>query len=194
MQAAGDRTLLERTAVGDLAAFETLVHRWEAPLHRFLRRVTKSDSLAEEARQWTWIRIHEKAGSYRGGAARVFLFRTALRCALRVLERERSRRAEPLESAAQVESAAPRPDQQAASRETHASVRICLDRLPPTDRALVWLCVVDATPLEEAARILRRPASTLRYRLTRALEGVRRELVPREGRRPAPCGESDELR
>jgi DNA-directed RNA polymerase specialized sigma24 family protein len=43
-------------------------------------------------------------------------------------------------------------------------------------RALLWLCAAERMPLDEAARVLRRPASTLRYQLNKALERARREM------------------
>jgi RNA polymerase sigma-70 factor (ECF subfamily) len=173
----GDEALLQRTAAGDDAAFEALVRRFEQPLFRFLRRVTGSPQTADDIRTWTYLRVYEKARQYRGGSARAWVFRIAWRGAVNALRRERGRRAERPWSLAGTElAAAPPVDAALDLREEGERLRQVLDAMDGRTRALLWLCAAERMPLEEAARVLRRPASTLRYQLNKALERARREM------------------
>jgi RNA polymerase sigma-70 factor (ECF subfamily) len=174
----GDEALLQRTAAGDDAAFEALVRRFEQPLFRFLRRVTGSPQTADDVRTWTYLRVYEKARQYRDGSARAWVFRIAWRGAVNALRRERARRVErpwSLDGAELAASSVPA-DAALDVREESERLRQVLDAMDGRTRALLWLCAAERMPLDEAARVLRRPASTLRYQLNKALERARREM------------------
>ena len=172
-----DRLLLERTASGDARAFEAFVRRWEGPLYRFLRRVTGSDALAEDARQVTLLRAYHHAPRFRGGSVAVWLFRTAFRSARNLARGAERGRAVGLDAAAHVRDAGPSPAACAVAAEQGDALARSLARLEPDDRALLWLRVAEGLSLDESARVLRAPASTLRYRFERALARLRREIA-----------------
>lgn len=192
----GDETgLLLRIAAGDAGAFEALVRRFETPLYRFLCRVTGSPDHAEEIRSWTFLRIFRKAHQYQGGSVRAWVFRIAWRGALNLRRRESGLRAmAPLEAAAALEGASPAPDVSLGSREESARVREVLSRMDSHTQALLWLCAAERMPVEEASRVLHRPASTLRYQLSKALERARRELARPGPTFPIPSESFHELR
>lgn len=176
MTEADGADLLARAAAGDRAAFEAFVRRWEGPLFRFLRRVTKDDHLADEARQRTFVRVLVRAGTFRGGAVSTWLFRTAFRIALDLLRSEGRRAASPLDAAAEVPERSPTPFEAAASGDESSRVRKVLDRLDPDERAVVWLRAAEGMSFAEAARVLGIPESTARLRFVRGLARVRRGL------------------
>jgi RNA polymerase sigma-70 factor, ECF subfamily len=188
MEAADDRALLARTASGDARAFETFVRRWEGPLFRFLRRTTGSETLAEEARQLTFIRVYTRAGQHRGGSVPVWLFRTAYRVARNADRRVARSRSAPLAHGDEIPDPAASPDARLLEAEEQAALRQSLKKLAPRDRALLWLRVGEGLSLEETARVLRAPASTLRYRFVQALARLRRELAS-----PCALGDTDGL-
>lgn len=176
MQNGDDHLLLARTALGDRDAFEVFVRRWDGPTDRFLCRVLPRD-LACEARNATFLRVFTKAGSFAGGSAKAWLFRIAWRCACNV-RRAQGRIANAIEDCEQpIFDAGPSPDAAASLDEERGAVRASMGKLATTDRALLWLCVVESMPIEQAARILQIPPSTLRYRFARALERVRLDLL-----------------
>lgn len=181
MEAAEDRALVERTAAGDARAFEAFVRRWEGPLYRFLRRTTGSSDLAEEARHLTFVRIYTRAGRFRGGSVPVWLFRTAWRVAAN-LRRDEGRAAPAfLDADPNLPDRAPGPDLRLADEEERESLRASLERLPPRDRAALWLRVAEGMSLAETARVLRLPPSTLRYRIYLALRRLKREMTSPSG-------------
>jgi hypothetical protein len=65
---ASDEQLLFRYGnTGDEKAFEALVYRYEHQLYSYLARYLKDASLAEEAFQEVFLRVHKKAQSFEEG-------------------------------------------------------------------------------------------------------------------------------
>ncbi|MBI3820027.1 MAG: RNA polymerase sigma factor [Planctomycetes bacterium] len=177
MFSGSDTDLLERTARGDRDAFETLVRRNEAATGRFLARVLPADRV-HEARNTTFLRVFTKAGTYGGGSVKSWIFKIAWRCAADLLrEGGADRRATTTTADDALPARGLAPDAAAALDEERFAVRLSYEKLDAEDRALLWLCVVEGLALDHAARILQKPPSTLRYRLAKALERVRSDLV-----------------
>jgi RNA polymerase sigma-70 factor (ECF subfamily) len=178
MRAVEERRLLERVSEGDDVAFGLLARRLERPLYHFLLRVTGAPALAEDARQLTLVRIYTRAAGFRGGSVRTWIFRIAYRVGLNVRRDEARRRLAPLDAESPPVDAGPGPPARAERAEEHERVRCSLARLDEADRALLWLRVTEGLTFDEVAEILGAPPSTLRYRFTRALGRLRRELAP----------------
>jgi RNA polymerase sigma-70 factor (ECF subfamily) len=82
--AIGDDVLIERLRDGDTTAGDALVDRYAAPLLRYLRRVARDASTAEELHQATWLSALEHLDQFdtrtaRSGASgfKSWLFRIA---------------------------------------------------------------------------------------------------------------------
>src|SRR5207244_2583032 len=76
-----DESLVQRLRAGETAAGETLVKRYHQSLMRYLQRLTRSDHVAEELHQQTWLSVLDHldrfdAGSSSGGF-KAWLFRIA---------------------------------------------------------------------------------------------------------------------
>jgi RNA polymerase sigma factor (sigma-70 family) len=82
-------------------------------------------------------------------------------------------------SKAAVEPSAPPADQALLDRERAEALHGEIDRLPDAFRSPVVLCYIEGLTVEEAARRLRCPSGTVRSRLARAREKLRRALTPR---------------
>jgi len=54
---ASDELLVQRLRDGDAAAGDVLVRRYCEPLMRYLQRLTRSEQLAEELHQQTWLSV-----------------------------------------------------------------------------------------------------------------------------------------
>lgn len=192
--------LLTRTASGDRAAFEALVARFDVPLDRFLRRFLPPEA-ACEVRNTTFLRVYQHAKELRGNSVKSWIYRIAWRCAcserlklvngadpaLRAMqsgsgdfERTAARGAQtdggPGQDLDAYPGSQPEPQTLLMADEERDGVRDAMATLEAGDRALVWICIVESMPLEEAARILQKPPSTLRYRLGKALAAVRAHL------------------
>src|SRR6059058_4440339 len=91
-QEVSDEDLLRLCARGDSAALEELVRRYQAPLYRFLARMTGSPEDAEEAAQDVFVRAWQHAGrfQYRARVA-TWLYRIAVNIARDAHSRRQSR-------------------------------------------------------------------------------------------------------
>jgi RNA polymerase sigma-70 factor (ECF subfamily) len=64
MERATDEELMLRARDGDIAAFEVLVSRWEAPAVRFAFRLTGDHQAAEDCAQEAFLRVFRGAAAY----------------------------------------------------------------------------------------------------------------------------------
>jgi RNA polymerase sigma-70 factor (ECF subfamily) len=60
-----DSEVIRAAAAGDTAAFEELVHAYQAHVWRFLRHLLGDPTQAEDVTQETFIRIYRKLGTFR---------------------------------------------------------------------------------------------------------------------------------
>jgi RNA polymerase sigma factor (sigma-70 family) len=63
-----DEDLMGRLQAGEDAALAPLMHRWEAPVKRFIFRLIGNTAEAEDLAQEVFVRIYRKRSSYRPGA------------------------------------------------------------------------------------------------------------------------------
>ena len=70
------------------------------------------------------------------------------------------------------------PAERLARRERQDVVRAALGRLPPNHRAVITLFDIEGRSYEEASAILGVPMGTVKSRLNRARDALRRELEP----------------
>ncbi len=168
--------LLERFVRGhDEAAFEAIVTRHGPMVLGVCRRLLRDPNDVDDAFQATFLVLVRKAGSLR---SRELLGNWLYGVAFRVANRARvvgARRAArtPLGSdALQKAAAEPEPE---PLPWLHEEVR----RLPEKYRALVLLCYFEGLSHEEAAHRLGCPIGTVKGRLSRAREMLRKRLVRR---------------
>jgi RNA polymerase sigma factor (sigma-70 family) len=171
-----DHRLLDRfTADRDEAAFAALVERHGAVVLDAARAVLRHEQDTEDVFQAVFLVLARKAGTIRKrDALGCWLHGVARRIALRAL-RARARRAR--------HEAEPRPQPASGDDLTWAEVRGLVHdeiaRLPETLRAPVLLCHLEGLTLDEAGARLELPRGTLRGRLDRAREVLRRRLARR---------------
>jgi RNA polymerase sigma factor (sigma-70 family) len=127
--------------------------------------------LARKARS---IRDPDLLGNWLYGVA----LRTA-RCAKHQTARRRKREEGDAMGGSGSASYAPPADRPALDREEAEAIHGAIARLPGAFRLPVVLCYFEGLTLDEAARRLRCPAGTVRSRLARARDKLRRSLVRR---------------
>jgi RNA polymerase sigma factor (sigma-70 family) len=161
-----DGDLLDRyRSARDEAAFELLVRRHGALVLGVCRRTLRDDHAAEDAFQATFLVLARKAGSVRQATVAGWLYRVALRIALRARQgaARRSVREQPLVSEPAAAEADP-----LASDDLRAVLDDELGRLPERFRLPVLLCYVEGHTTEQAARLLGCPRGTVLSRLATA--------------------------
>ncbi len=186
-----DRQLLERfnarrDAAGE-AAFAALVARHGPMVLGVCRQIIEDHHLAEDAFQAVFLVLARKARSIRdpdllGNWLYGVALRTA-RCArLRLV---RGRQVEEVGSvmrtgsSTSVEPTAPPADESVVAHEQAEALHDEIERLPEVFRLPVVLCYLEGLTVHEAARRLRWPHGTVRSRIARAREKLRRALTRR---------------
>jgi RNA polymerase sigma-70 factor (ECF subfamily) len=170
-----DCDLLAHAAAGDTRAFDTLVVRHAADLHRFVGSLGVHGADADDVLQDTFLAAWRGAGTYRGdGSARAWLFsvaRNALRHSVRRRVGEPDQFA-PLEAIDTLEAIAEAAgwgsDADSRERDTADLVRTALARLAPADREILVLRDVEGLSGEETAEALSLSLAGMKSRLHRA--------------------------
>jgi RNA polymerase sigma-70 factor, ECF subfamily len=171
---------------GDPDALASLMSRYQHRLYRYLVRLARDPATAEDLFQQTWLRVYEKIGQF--DFARnfdVWLFSVAHNLAVDYF---RGRRAtESLD--ARMESGSTRAEHLAAAgpdalaqlldSERTAMLAACMGELSPIHREVLTLRFEENMKLEEIAEVARIPLSTVKSRLSRALEGLRSAVQSR---------------
>ncbi len=172
-----DAQLLRRfVARRDEAAFATLLERHAALVYGVCRQVLHNAHDAEDAFQATFLVLARKAASVRRRESlAAWLYRVALNLARTARARAARRQAHEREAALMPGTTADDP----ARRDWLPVLHEEVGRLPEKYRVPVVLCYLQAKTHDEAARQLGWPLGTVKGRLARARDLLRRRLVRR---------------
>jgi RNA polymerase sigma factor (sigma-70 family) len=156
------------------AAFEALVRRHGPLVLAACRRLLGDPNDAEDAFQATFLALARRAPALdRRGSVAGWLYTVAHRAALRV---RASRRPPPVPAAV---AAPPDPLDLLTGKELCAVLDEELQRLPEKYRAPLLLCYLEGLSRDEAAQQLRWSLGTVKGRLERGRDLLRRRLVRR---------------
>jgi RNA polymerase sigma factor (sigma-70 family) len=145
-----DAELLEAFRGGDVKAFETLVRRYQRPVLGIARRFARDEDDAEDIAQRAFINAAERAGSWRGGSFKSWLFRIVVNLAKNHLrDTARFDRDDEHE-----EAAAPEAHHRLEDREQQAALREAVARLPRRQREVLLLRIDGDLPFAEVAQAL----------------------------------------
>jgi len=189
--------LLDRLRAGDEAAFAHLVDTLHGPLLAFARTFTRSESLAEDIVQETWVAVIKGLASFAGRSAlRTWVFGILANRARTMAAREARRElslGDALGDAGGLEwrpgmgrsglwEQSPQPWEGLDPSELYQSeealqvVRAALDGLPENQRRCVLLRDVEGLSGEETCNILGLEETNVRVLLHRGRAGIRRAL------------------
>jgi RNA polymerase sigma factor (sigma-70 family) len=168
-----DELLAIRCQLGEPAAFDTLIERWHGPLWKYARRLTGEDEAAGEIVQDVWLRILRGIGRLRDPARlRPWVFGIARRT---VMDRLRVKFAQPALADIDVADLAGG-DDDAGLSDTLGVMHEELARMPVLEREVLVLFYLRELSLAELADVLAVPVGTVKSRLFRARQMLRRQL------------------
>ena len=172
-----EQHLVARATAGDEAAFRKLFDQHHEALFRFAYRMTGSIDAAEDITQDCFLRLIEQARfDHTRGPLRQYLYGTVRNLARQRWQaagREVSWDDEPDDDSRSV--AASIPDSMIAA-EVSEAVQSALDLLPPFQREAIVLFEFEELSLEETAAVAGADVGTIKSRLHRARERLRRSL------------------
>ena len=179
-----DRDDVRRVLAGEPAAFEGIVRRWQRPLLALAYRYCRDRSRAEELVQESFLRAFRKLKLYKGTASfSSWLYKLTSRVCISAMRRVGPPPA-PVDDPEKLPAWESLADS-VESRDVAQAVRGSVSRLPPKYRdALILFYFLDKD-LSETAGVLGVPAGTIKARLHRGRELLRRRLESRLAPRSA---------
>lgn len=181
---ARDLDLVERHRYGDEAAFEEIYDRFGGMVYNLAWRLSNDPEEAADLTQETFLRIHRHLGKFRGGSTlKTWIYRIALNhCRSRL---GRKRVWQPLAEETERRLPDPRrgPEERALARDAERRVASALAALPRRYAEAVVLCDLEGLPYQEIAEVLGVRIGTVRSRIARGRERLRRVLEKTEGQR-----------
>lgn len=174
-----DDVLMQRVREGDDEAFAGIVDRYKDSLVNYLTHLVRSRDRAEEVAQDAFVRLYRNAAKYRQqerlGA---YLFRIATN--LVVTEARREKRWSLLlpRLHASSRTGEPAPDSNLLATEIQTKVAAAIARLPINYRAPLVLFEIEGWSYDEIAKALDIRSGTVKSRIFRARDLLRRQLAP----------------
>jgi RNA polymerase sigma-70 factor (ECF subfamily) len=161
-----------RVLAGEIAAFESIVRRWQSPLVNLAWRFCRDRGRAEDMAQEAFLRAYRALGTWRRDAA----FSTWLFVLATNLYRTELRRI-PVRAVPLSDAPEPRATNSALEDEDRDRVvRLAVFALPPKYREALTLFYFHDMDVQSAARSLGLPQGTVKARLARGREILRGKL------------------
>ncbi len=180
---------IDKLREGDAAAFETLIDRYSADVYGLLFRLTENAEEASDLTQDTFLRVFRSIKGFRGDSElRTWLFRIAInesRNRFRWWKRRRRDVTISLDATigdsdtTLTDTLADRsvsPEETALMREREYAINAALIDIPNVYREAIVLCDIEGLSYEETAEALGVGIGTVKSRISRGREELRRIL------------------
>ena len=171
-----DAQLIDEVVKGNQAAFDILFSKYNNKLYASLLAFTKSQDLAEDLTQKTFIRVWKKIETFRGESS---LFTWIYRIAINLAKNEFSSKqaknqgiTDNIDDTYDLESSVSSPESHAIETESMQAVMDFIASLPTDLREAISLREFDGKSYEEIAQITGSPIGTVRSRIFRAREEI----------------------
>jgi RNA polymerase sigma-70 factor (ECF subfamily) len=196
MDAIDDATLIRQLRAGDPQAFELLVRTFGGRLLAVARRFVRTEDDAQDVVQTAYLNAFRALDQFEGTCqVSTWLHRIVVNAALMKLRSQRRKREESLEHllpafqedghhVEQFSDWSIPADALLEQRETRATVRACIGRLPDNYREVLLLRDIEERSTQEVATMLAMTPTAVKVRLHRARQALS-TLLRREYARSA---------
>jgi RNA polymerase sigma-70 factor (ECF subfamily) len=172
-----DAELMQRVCAGDEDAFAVIVDRYKDNLVNYLTNLIRSRERAEDVAQEAFVRLYRHADRYAGYENLApYLFRIATNHTFSEMRREKRWRLLVPRFLAESNRLAPPADTRLMTDEVQRQVAAALEQLPPMFRAPLALFEIEGWTYDDIARALECRLGTVKSRIRRARELMRRQL------------------
>jgi RNA polymerase sigma-70 factor (ECF subfamily) len=187
-----EHALIRQAKRGDLDAFNRLLLEYQTLAFNIALRVMGDPDSAADTTQDAFISAYKGLKRFRGGSFRSWLLRIVTNACYDELRRRKRRPAASLDAleeegefiasdaGAWGKHQADRPEAEAERSELRRAIEFCLQRLPLDYRVIALLVDIQGHDYRAAAEVIGKPVGTVKSRLARARERMRKCL---EGRR-----------
>ena len=179
-QASSDQALIERIASGDKLAMRALFARHHVRVYRFILRLVRDETLAEDLIGEVFLDVWRQAASFKARAAvSTWLLAIARFKALSLLRRK-GEVALDEEAARKIEDTADNPEAAIEKKQRSEILRSCWSSLSPPHRDIIDLVYYREKAIAEVAAIVGVPENTVKTRMFYARKHLA-ELLKRAG-------------
>lgn len=187
---AQESRLTEGLREGAAEAYENLIANYQQPVYNLVCRLLGDSGEACDVVQEVFLKIFRKVGSFRGESSlKTWIYRIAVNEAYNYQRwYSRHRRQEVclegdedggLSYSRRLADPGRSPYDCAVDRERHSMIQAALSRVNASFREALVLRDIEELSYEEIAEILRVPLGTVKSRILRGREALRRELAGR---------------
>ncbi len=190
-----DETLIRQAAAGDQNAFAALLAAYQKPVYNLALRMTGSPDDALDLSQEAFLRAWRGLSGYRFDASfSTWLYRLTGNVCIDFLRRRKKEKTIPLyytdeeneEQELPLPHPAPAAEDQALLRLEQSQGAEAMAKLEPEYRQALILRVIDGLSYAEIAAATDVPEGTVKSRIARAREKMRRLLKKTGNKSPAP--------
>lgn len=180
-----DVELVRRTKSGDVSAFEELFHRYQKRVYNIIIRLVSNEHDAADLTQEVFIKVYISIGKLRAEEAFFTWLKTVAINAARDHIRRRPPRADSLntglrtddvEAELEVPDKAAGPEKLLLDSDKEQAIRGAVASLSDEHRIVVALHHIEGMDLRDIAKLLGCPVGTIKSRLSRARDELRRKL------------------
>lgn len=162
---------------GEAEAWDTLFRRYQLPLYTYVCELLRDEQASLDVVQESFINATRHLGSLREDQRfGSWLFGIAHQKCLQHWRRQRRHDVWAGEPEEHHEDDLPDPGVWLVRQEEEQQILNLVDQLPPPQRAVFLLHVLEDLPLEEIAQIVEAPVGTVKSRLFHARQQLRRQL------------------
>ena len=173
-----DKLLIKRFKDGDGSAFRELVQRYQDKIYNLCRYMIADANLAQDAAQDTFVKAYKALNIYKPDFEfYTWLYRIAVNTCLDYRKKLKTTIPAEYEGVLdEIASPEPSPEHLYQSKETGALIQAALARLPEKLRAVIVLKELEELSYDEIAQVLDVSIGTVKSRISRAREELRRLL------------------
>jgi RNA polymerase sigma-70 factor, ECF subfamily len=165
MQTTSDEALIERIAAGDKLAMQVLFARHQVRVYRFILRLVRDQSVAEELIGEVFLDVWRQAGRFEArSTASTWLLAIARYKALSALRRRTDQELDD-EKAATIEDPGDNPEVSVLKKNKGEVLRQCLTALTAEHREIIDLVYYHEKSVEEVAQIVGINENTVKTRM-----------------------------
>jgi RNA polymerase sigma-70 factor (ECF subfamily) len=187
--ASAEQIFIEKLKAGDAEAFDLLITRFSADIYSLLCRLTQDPDEAGDLTQDTFLRAFKSIGKFRGDSGiRTWLFRIAInesRNRFRWWKRRRREKTVSLDEPVgdsdlcihdTIAGNGPTPEESLLDDEYRQALYSALGKLPEVFREALVLFDIEGQSYREIAAILEINIGTVKSRIARGREELRKQL------------------
>ena len=165
MQSTSDDVLIGRIATGDRLAMQVLFARHHVRVYRFVLRLVRDKSVAEDLISEVFLDVWRQAGRFEGRSqVSTWLLAIARFKALSALRRRPDEELDD-ETAEAIEDPSDDPEVALDKKDKSAAIRKCLEKLSAEHREIIDLVYYHEKSVEEVAQIVGIPENTVKTRM-----------------------------